>query len=269
MTITIPELSLVVLVGAVGSGKSTFARKHFQPTEVLSSDSCRGLVSRRRERPGGDRATPSTCCTSSPRKRLAARAADRHRRHQRAARGPQAAGRAGPPVPLPAGRRSCSTCPSEVCQERNRDRPDRDFGPHVIRNQRVATAPVAARACSGRASATSSSSSAARRSRRPTIERAAAVERPHGRARPVRHHRRRPRLLRRAGGSCSRSSATRSSAPDEPDWRTVLRHPEGRKAVFVGDLVDRGPARPRRAAARAWQHGRGRLGACACPATTT
>src|ERR671934_2411535 len=45
MKIAIPELSLVALVGASGSGKSTFARKHFKPTEVLSSDFCRGLVS--------------------------------------------------------------------------------------------------------------------------------------------------------------------------------------------------------------------------------
>src|SRR5437660_4347970 len=42
---TFPELSLVVLIGASGSGKSTFARKHFLPTEVISSDYCRGLVS--------------------------------------------------------------------------------------------------------------------------------------------------------------------------------------------------------------------------------
>src|SRR6476660_9495627 len=45
MEIAIPNLSLVVLVGASGSGKSTFAREHFLPTEVLSSDFCRGLVS--------------------------------------------------------------------------------------------------------------------------------------------------------------------------------------------------------------------------------
>ena len=42
--LSIPELSLVVLVGVTGSGKSTFARAHFKPTEVISSDYCRGLV---------------------------------------------------------------------------------------------------------------------------------------------------------------------------------------------------------------------------------
>ncbi|GAA5025768.1 polynucleotide kinase-phosphatase [Streptomyces siamensis] len=40
----VTDLSLVVLIGASGSGKSTFARKHFKPTEVISSDFCRGLV---------------------------------------------------------------------------------------------------------------------------------------------------------------------------------------------------------------------------------
>ncbi|TCC33621.1 polynucleotide kinase-phosphatase [Kribbella sindirgiensis] len=45
MKIDVPALCLVVLVGASGSGKSTFARKHFLGTEVISSDFCRGLVS--------------------------------------------------------------------------------------------------------------------------------------------------------------------------------------------------------------------------------
>ncbi|OIJ94258.1 polynucleotide kinase-phosphatase [Streptomyces colonosanans] len=43
-TLPVTDLSLVVLIGASGSGKSTFARRHFKPTEILSSDFCRGLV---------------------------------------------------------------------------------------------------------------------------------------------------------------------------------------------------------------------------------
>lgn len=43
-TIELPDLCLVVLVGVSGSGKSTFAHKHFRDTEVLSSDTFRGLV---------------------------------------------------------------------------------------------------------------------------------------------------------------------------------------------------------------------------------
>ena len=42
--VTVPSMGLVVLVGVSGSGKSTFARTHFKPTEVVSSDFCRGLV---------------------------------------------------------------------------------------------------------------------------------------------------------------------------------------------------------------------------------
>jgi len=45
MKIEIPELCLVATVGASGSGKSSFAKKHFKATEVLSSDYFRGLVS--------------------------------------------------------------------------------------------------------------------------------------------------------------------------------------------------------------------------------
>jgi protein phosphatase len=40
----VPEPALVLLVGASGSGKSTFALEHFLPTEVVSSDACRALV---------------------------------------------------------------------------------------------------------------------------------------------------------------------------------------------------------------------------------
>jgi len=45
MEIRIREISLVVLIGVSGSGKSSFAKKLFKKTEVISSDYCRALIS--------------------------------------------------------------------------------------------------------------------------------------------------------------------------------------------------------------------------------
>ena len=43
--IVLPPSSLIALVGPAGAGKTTFAAAHFKPSEVLSSDQCRLLVS--------------------------------------------------------------------------------------------------------------------------------------------------------------------------------------------------------------------------------
>lgn len=43
-TFRLLDPSLVLLVGASGSGKSTFAAKHFKPYEVVSSDRCREMI---------------------------------------------------------------------------------------------------------------------------------------------------------------------------------------------------------------------------------
>jgi len=42
--LTLPPDAMVLLVGVAASGKSTFARRHFAPTEVLSSDRLRALI---------------------------------------------------------------------------------------------------------------------------------------------------------------------------------------------------------------------------------
>jgi protein phosphatase len=131
--ITIPELSLVTMVGASGCGKSTFARQHFKPTEIISSDFCRGLVSDdendqtatgdafevlhfiARKRLAGGRLTvvDATNVQMEARKPLVALAREYH--------------------VLPVA--IVLNLPEKLCHERNQSRPDRQFGPHVVRNQ--------------------------------------------------------------------------------------------------------------------------------------
>jgi len=44
MEIEIPEFCLIMLVGCSGSGKTSFAARHFRETEIVSSDHCRALI---------------------------------------------------------------------------------------------------------------------------------------------------------------------------------------------------------------------------------
>ena len=133
MTIAIPQLSLVVLIGASGSGKSTFARCHFLPTEVIASDACRALVSddENDQAATGDAFEVLRFIAA---KRLAAgrltvidatnvRADDRRSLVELA--------RSFHVLPCAI----VLDLPEAVCQERNRERADRDFGPHVVRRQ--------------------------------------------------------------------------------------------------------------------------------------
>ena len=133
MEIKIPELALVVLVGPSGSGKSTFARNYFRPTEIVSSDFCRGLVSddendqaatkdafevlhfiaAKRLRAGKLTVVDATNVQPEARKPLVALAREYHCL----------------PVAL------VLDIPERICRERNQGRTDRNFGEHVIRNQ--------------------------------------------------------------------------------------------------------------------------------------
>ncbi len=133
MKLTIPELAVVALVGPSGSGKSSFARKHFRPTETLSSDFCRGLVSD---------AENSQAATNDAfdvlyfiaSKRLAAGklvVIDATNVQTEARKPIIALARQYHCIPVAI----VFDLPEKLCHERNRDRSDRTFGPHVVRQQ--------------------------------------------------------------------------------------------------------------------------------------
>jgi len=133
VNITIPELSLVVLIGPSGCGKSSFARAHFKPTEVLSSDFCRGLVS---DDENAQAATKDAfeVLHFIARKRLAAgrlTAVDATNVQPEARKPLVALAREFHVLPVAI----VLNLPEKLCHERNQSRPDRQFGPHVVRNQ--------------------------------------------------------------------------------------------------------------------------------------
>src|SRR5271154_473176 len=130
---TIPELSLVVLIGVSGSGKSTFARKHFKPTEILSSDYCRGLVS---DDENSQAATKDAfeVLQFIARKRLAAgklTVVDATNVQPEARKPFIQLAREFHCLPVAI----ILNVPERVAHDRNRDRADRAFGPHVVRQQ--------------------------------------------------------------------------------------------------------------------------------------
>src|SRR6266700_1099781 len=133
MKITIPELSLVVLIGASGSGKSSFARKHFKSTEVLSSDFCRGLVSDDENDQGVSNEAFAVLHFIAAKRLTAGKLTVVD------ATNVELEGR----KPLLALAREYHCLPvaivfnlsEKLCHERNQQRPDRDFGPHVVRRQ--------------------------------------------------------------------------------------------------------------------------------------
>ena len=132
--LTVPELSLVVLIGISGSGKSTFGRTHFRPTEVISSDACRGLVA---DDENDQAATPEAfeLLHYIVAKRLKAgrlTVVDATNVQPEARKQLVAIAREHDVLPVAI----VLDVPESVCLARNATRPDRDFGAHVIRRQR-------------------------------------------------------------------------------------------------------------------------------------
>jgi protein phosphatase len=133
MKIALPELSLVLLIGPSGSGKSSFARKHFLATEVISSDFCRGLVSND-ENDQSATGDAFDLLHAIVRKRLA-------RGLLTVVDATNVQPESRKPLIALAKEFHCFAeaivfdLPERLCHERNAGRPDRQFGPHVVRNQ--------------------------------------------------------------------------------------------------------------------------------------
>ncbi len=234
MNISIPNLSLVVLIGPSGAGKSTFARKHFKPTEVLSSDSCRGLVcDDENDQTVSNEAFHVLHTIAGQRLALGKLTVVDATNVQPESR-----------APLVALARQYHCLPvaivfklqDDVCHERNHDRSDRAFGPHVVRQQNAQL----------------------RRSLRglqregfrhvfvldsPEAVDAAVIERT-----PLwndRRHDSGPFDIIGDVHGCSDELLTLLAklgyAVESNDGEFRVTPPAGRKAIFLGDLGDRGP----------------------------
>ena len=235
----IPELSLVVLVGVTGSGKSTFARAHFKPTEVISSDFCRGLVA---DDENDQSATPAAfeLLRYIAGQRLAGgrlTVIDATNVQPEARRELVLLAREHDVLPVAI----VLDLPEKLCAERNKDRPDRDFGAHVLRRQRGQLR----RSLPG---LKREGFRVVHVLRTPEEVAAATITRTKLFS-DLRHeagpfdvigdvHGCRPeleQLLTELGYILERDAAGRPVG---------ARHPDGRRAIFVGDLVDRGPDTP-------------------------
>ena len=233
-TITIPELSLVILIGPSGCGKSTFARKHFKATEVLSSDFCRGLVSDDENNQAATKDAFEVLHFIAAKRLAAAKLTVVDATNVQ----PEAR------KPLVALAREYHVLPvalvlnlsDRICEDRNRQRSDRNFGPHVIRQQ----------------------SQQLRRSLRnlrregfrhvyefssPEAIDSVVIER-----QPLWNNRKYDHgpfdIIGDVHGCFDELHTLLTTLGYTGSNTYDLRHPEGRKAVFLGDLVDRGPKIP-------------------------
>jgi protein phosphatase len=237
--IDVPQLSLVVLIGASGAGKSTFARTHFAPTEVISSDFCRGLVADD-ENDQSASADAFEVLHFIAAKRLAAgrlAVIDATNVQQESRRPLLSIAKEHDVLAVAI----VFDLPERVCAGRNEARADRPFGAPVLRRQRDQLK----RGLRGLQkegfsrvhvlkSESDVNAAMVRRTRlfndlRDQVGPFDVIGDVHGCRTEL------ETLLAQLGYEISRDELGRASG---------ARHPDGRRAIFLGDLVDRGPDTP-------------------------
>jgi len=235
--IKVPELSLVLMIGASGSGKSSFAAKHFHMHEVVSSDICRGMVSNDensleatndafallhylvglRLKRGLLTVIDATNVQPYARKQLIALARDNH--------------------VLPVA--IVLNLPVDICEVRNASRPDRDFGKHVIRQhtqqlkkslrglRKEGFQQVYVLSSEQEVDEVSTISREKLYNDRKTV---------HGPFDIIGD------IQDKLGYRITSDEHSENSTA--PHYGFDVSHPDGRRVIFLGDLVDRGPASP-------------------------
>jgi protein phosphatase len=240
MQIEIPDLCLILLIGASSAGKSTFAKQHFIPSEIVSSDACRRMVAddendqsasadafrlvhhivSMRLRRGRLTVVDATNLWADDRKALLRIARENY-------------------VPSIA---IAIDVPEEVAQQRGQERPDRDVPPEVIQRH------------------VSQFNQARSRLKTEGFYKVFVLDAPEEVARAEVVRRPSPTDRRHEHGPFDFIGDVHGCAgeleallemlgyvkrPAPPlAWQTYpwrYAHPAGRKALFVGDLVDRGP----------------------------
>ncbi len=235
----IPELSLVVLVGVSGSGKSTFAGQHFKRTEVVSSDFCRGIVA--------DDENDQAATTDAfdvlhyiAGKRLAAgrlTVVDATNVQPQARKPLVELAREHDALPVAI----VFDLPVGTCLARNASRPDRNFGAHVISRQH-AQLRKSLRGLQREGFRTVHVLRSAADVAEATITRTRMFN-------DLRHETGPFDVIGDVHGCRHELESLLASLGyvlvRRPDGLAAgAAHPEGRRAVFVGDLVDRGPDTP-------------------------
>lgn len=233
-TLQIPELSLVVLIGATGSGKSSFARRHFKATEIVSSDACRSMVSddENNQAASADAFALARYIAGMRLKNGLLTVIDATNVQEGARKDWIALAREYHCLPVAI----ILNMPEKVCAQRNALRPDRNFGAHVI-PQHISQL---------KRSFKNLKYEGFRKIielRSPEeVEAITSIVRD-----PLYNNKKQESgpfdIIGDVHGCYDELTALLAKLGYQ-NTGNVWVHPEGRKAVFLGDLVDRGPKTP-------------------------